>query len=137
MTRTSLFAVPFFALAATALGAAASSGCSAPESETPRRSPLSSAAARNGAADEAIRHDVAWAAAATARCSQPGAGAGCAALAKSDVASLAPMTLRPRGVVADVLAALPTKAIICAIVHKLAAPKSGGTQAADGGTDGG
>ena len=122
--RRLIYVLPCFAVAGLALVAAP--GCGGEDASPPAHATASVSSSRNAAADKALKHDVAWVAAATARCSEAGASKNCAAAAKADAERVAPKTLRTRGLVSDVLAQLPLKPIICAIARKYLSGSGGG-----------
>jgi hypothetical protein len=120
---------------ATALFALVQQGCSEDADPAPHGSGDITSKPRSSSGEEALRHDLAWTAAAAARCSQQGAGPDCASKAKGDIGALS-FGVKARAL-DGVLGQLPTKEAICAIVKALTAAANGSPDAGadDAGAD--
>jgi hypothetical protein len=127
MNRRFALLLPF---GVVALGALATAACGSAEAPPPP--PKSTTTARSAAQLEAsIRHDVSWTAGAAKRCAAPGAGRDCASSARGVPSTVSPASLRPKGVVADVIAQLPIKEIVCAIARKYRGGSSSSTESTE------
>ncbi len=134
MIRRFGLCAPFFAAGAVVFAFA--QGCGDNAEDPPTQSSSVSKPSKT-AADAKLHREVAYVAAAAARCSAPGAGRDCAQNAKADVASLKTRGYGVKPQAID-LSALPGKEIVCAVAKKvLEALKNGSSADAGAGGDGG